>query len=87
MSVYCCKCGSKSIADANFCHNCGYSFKSTAREPEEGSSTASSASATTSTSSYPKRKTVSFKEFRRQKENDRQSRFEPKTKKSKPNKS
>jgi hypothetical protein len=51
------------------------------------SSSTSGPSGTAQPGTQPGKKTLSFRDFMRQKEHDRQSRFEPKSKKSKPNSS
>ena len=69
--MFCCQCGSRSPESANFCPNCGLSFKSAFDVVLSRPSTSSG------------QETVSFDEFRARKERERSSRFEPKSKKAK----
>ena len=67
--MFCCQCGSPE--SAHFCPNCGLSFKSAFDVVPSRPSTSSG------------QETVSFDEFRADKEQERSSRFEPKSKKAK----
>ena len=61
--MFCSECGSQSLANANFCSNCGVLLQRT--------------------SSGLLNTTCSFEEFKKNKEKERQSKFEPKEKKKK----
>lgn len=69
--MFCCQCGSRSPEAANFCPNCGHSFKSAVDVVPSRPSTSSG------------QETVSFDEFRARKERERSLRFESKSTKAK----
>lgn len=69
--MFCCQCGSRSPEAANFCPNCGHSFKSAVDVVPSRPSISSG------------QETVSFDEFRARKERERSLRFESKSKKAK----
>ena len=87
-NMFCCKCGTQRVAEANFCHNCGHSFTLSAHSAGAAENTSTECTSGTSTSggtTHSKSSTLSFKDFMRQKEHHRQSKFQPKNKKFKPN--
>ena len=87
--MFCSKCGTKRITNGNFCHNCGQSFVSNvescgSQHSQQAESSNSVASTVTKTiGQKTSASTVSFKEFMKRKETDRQNKFEPKKKKIK----
>lgn len=73
--MFCSRCGSRAVENAKYCSNCGLSFASSSASPScQG------------VKDQEVRKTVSFDEFKKRKENERSSRFQPKVKKSKTSK-
>ena len=85
-NMFCCKCGTQRVAEANFCHKCGHSFTSSAQYAGATENTSTKCTSGTSTSAgttHSKSLTLSFKDFLRRKEHDRQSNFQPKNKKFK----
>lgn len=78
--TFCSSCGAKAIDGALFCHQCGFSVVQTGASdisrPNVSASTAACTNVPSRLSSGP----LSFTEFRRLKENDRQKHFKTKSK-------
>ncbi|XP_014675080.1 PREDICTED: uncharacterized protein LOC106815163 [Priapulus caudatus] len=77
--MFCSQCGLEVTSTSNYCSNCGILVKtSIVIDPGRAS--------TTTSSSTTNRPSVSFEDFRKIKEDQRQSRFQPKAKRSRPGK-